>query len=57
MRPLVSGHWGVSSEHPLGGSKRTGFIVRTFYSFKVKNGDREVCFDSLKGTGRFICSL
>lgn len=30
-------------------STRTGFVVLKFYSFKVKNKDKEVCFDSIKG--------
>lgn len=35
----------------------TGFVVLKFYSFKVKNKDKEVCFDSIKGICWFICSL
>lgn len=38
-------------------STRTGFVVLKFYSFKVKNKDKEVCFDSIKGICWFICSL
>lgn len=38
-------------------SKRTGFVVLKFNSFKVKNKDKEVCFDSIKGLCWFICSL
>lgn len=38
-------------------STRTGFVVLKFYSFKVKNKDKEVCFDSIKGICWFVCSL
>lgn len=38
-------------------STRTGFVVLKFYSFKVKNKDKEVCFDSIKEMCWFVCSL